>query len=219
MNKPRVQGVYAITPTGWPLIALLDNVEAALEGGVRWLQYRQKETGTAEDRVTTASALARLCADHAAHLLINDDIALAKPLGTALAGCHLGRDDSPLTEARALLGKGAVLGASCYDRLDMARLAVEHGADYLAFGAVFASPTKPGAVRAPLSLFEEARPLGVPLVAIGGIGIDNIAQVVAAGADAVAVVTGLFGERPDAVATLRRARALVGAFAATPLKL
>jgi len=110
-------------------------------------------------------------------------------------GVHLGRDDGNLAAARDRL-PGKLLGASCYDRIDLARAAIGAGADYVAFGSVFASSTKPGAVRAPLSLFADARALGVPLCAIGGITADNAPAVVRAGADLLAVIADLF-DAPD----------------------
>jgi thiamine-phosphate pyrophosphorylase len=103
--------------------------------------------------------------------------------------------------ARAVLGK-RLLGVSCYDRFELAQRAAAAGADYVAFGAVFASSTKPAAVRAPLSLFREARELGVPLAAIGGITLENAPQAIAAGADLLAVISDLF-DAPDITARAR----------------
>jgi thiamine-phosphate pyrophosphorylase len=137
-------------------------------------------------------------ADSRVPFIVNDDIDLALTCGAD--GVHLGSEDGDLAAARKRLGD-KVLGVSCYDSLDAARAAVAAGADYIAFGSVFASPTKPSAVRAPLSLFAEARSLGVPMVAIGGITLENAPQLLAAGADAVAVISDLFD------AWHRRARA------------
>jgi thiamine-phosphate pyrophosphorylase len=143
-------------------------------------------------------------------LIVNDDLWLA--LEVDAAGVHLGRDDGDLAAARGRLSFGKLLGASCYDRLDHAARAVAAGADYVAFGSVFASPTKPAAVRAPLTLFGEAkRRLGVPLVAIGGITLENARAVVEAGADSLAVITALF-EADDIAA---RARGFTALFART----
>jgi thiamine-phosphate pyrophosphorylase len=135
-----------------------------------------------------------LCRAHGVPLIVNDDLELA--LAVDAAGVHLGRDDGALALARARL-HGRLLGASCYDRPEVARRAVAAGADYVAFGSVFDSPTKPAAVRAPLALF--ALDLGVPKVAIGGITLDNAPRVLAAGADALAVISDLF-DAPDAAA-------------------
>jgi thiamine-phosphate pyrophosphorylase len=117
-------------------------------------------------------------------------------------GVHLGREDGDLAAARRQLG-GKLIGASCYDRLELAQSAVAKGADYIAFGSVFASSTKPQALRAPLSLFREARALGVPLCAIGGITLENAPQLVAAGADLLAVISDVF-DAPDITARCRQ---------------
>jgi thiamine-phosphate pyrophosphorylase len=124
-------------------------------------------------------------------LIVNDDIDIA--LAVDASGAHIGRDDGDLAAARARLG-GKILGASCYDSLESARAAVRAGADYVAFGSVFPSPTKPDARRAPLSLFRQA--LGVPLCAIGGITLDNAPAVIAAGASLLAVISDVF-DAPD----------------------
>ena len=196
--KPRgFRGLYAITPER------LDRVEEALASGALCaLQYRNKSTNAAR-RLREARRLARLCREHGVPFIVNDDVELA--LAVEAAGVHLGREDEDLVAARARL-PGRILGASCYNRLDLAESAVAAGADYVAFGSVFASPTKPAAVRAPLALFS--RDLGVPKVAIGGITLENAPLVVAAGADCVAVITDLF-DAPDVAA---RARAYAKVF-------
>jgi len=178
----KLRGLYAITPEGVDPA----KVRLALEGGIALLQYRNK----ALDR-SHAKEVVALAKQHGVPVIINDDIDLALELDAA--GVHLGRDDGDLRTARKKLG-GGLLGASCYDDMRLARAAVAEGADYVAFGSVFASPTKPGAVRAPLSLFRE--PLGVPLCAIGGITLQNAAEVIKAGADLLAVISDLF-EAPD----------------------
>ena len=136
-------------------------------------------------------ALAALCREAGAAFIVNDDLALALELGAD--GAHLGADDGDLVEARRRLGQGKLLGASCYNRIELAEAAAQAGVDYLAFGSVFSSGTKPGAVRAPLAIFAEARrSFALPLVAIGGITLQNAPQVFAAGADAVAVISAVF---------------------------
>ena len=117
-------------------------------------------------------------------------------------GAHLGRDDGDLGGARARLGS-RILGASCYNDLALARAAVATGADYVAFGSMFGSPTKPQAVRAPLALLGDAKTLGVPLAAIGGITLENAPQLIAAGADLLAVISDLF-DAADIRARVRR---------------
>ncbi len=195
----KLRGLYAITPELADSATLLRSVAQALEGGISMLQYRRKGM----QNVDEAKALARMCRERAVPFVVNDDVALAMDCGAD--GVHLGRDDGELVSARVKLDSalgGRLLGASCYDSLSAARAAVAAGADYIAFGSAFASSTKPAAVRAPLSLFQEARPLGVPLVAIGGITLQNAPQLLAAGADCLAVISDLF-DAPDIAARAR----------------
>ena len=140
-----------------------------------------------------------------AHLIVNDDIGLAAASGAA--GVHLGEGDASIDEARARLGPRAMVGVSCYDSLARARQFAAAGADYLAFGAFFPSPTKPDARVATPQLLREAKALGLPVVAIGGITHDNASLLIEAGADAVAVISALFGA-PDVRAAARRLSAL-----------
>jgi len=184
-----IRGLYAITPDTDNSEQLIEQVSAALDGGARILQYRNKGSDAVR-RLWQANILNSLAQSRGALFIVNDDIALAEAVRAD--GVHLGRDDAAIAAARARLGDGAIIGASCYNSLDLARSAVAAGASYVAFGAVFASGTKPGAVHAPLSLFADAASLGVPRVAIGGITADNASQVVAAGADAIAIIGGLF---------------------------
>jgi len=179
----RLRGLYAVTPE---VSDAVEKVRLALEGGVALLQYRRKRRDLAEAR-----AVAALARRHGVPLIVNDDVELALELDAD--GVHLGRDDGDLRTARRRLG-GRILGASCYDDPELARRAVEAGADYVAFGSVFASTTKPAAVRAPFALF--ATRFGVPLCAIGGITLANAPQVIAAGEDLLAVVSDLF-DAPD----------------------
>jgi thiamine-phosphate pyrophosphorylase len=191
----RLRGLYAITPERTERAALRRQVAQAIEGGIALLQYRRK----AAQHVDEARELAELCRRSAVPFIVNDDHALALACGAD--GLHLGRDDGDITAARGKLGD-KLLGVSCYDSLAAARTAVAAGADYVAFGSVFSSPTKPSAVRAPLTLFAGARAFGVPLVAIGGITLENAPQLLAAGADALAVISDLF-DAPDIAARAR----------------
>ena len=186
----KLAGLYAITPDEPRTDILVDKVGQALRGGASALQYRNKTAGTAL-RLEQGRALAALCRAAGAAFIVNDDLALALELGAD--GAHLGADDGDLAEARRHLGQDKLLGVSCYDRVELAQVAAQAGADYLAFGSVFDSSTKPGAVRAPLAIFAAARrSFSLPLVAIGGITLQNAPQVFAAGADAVAVISALF---------------------------
>jgi thiamine-phosphate pyrophosphorylase len=183
-----MRGLYAITPDTRDSVRLVALARSAVQGGASILQYRNKLAGAAQRR-EEARALGAICRAGHATFIVNDDVALA--LEVDADGVHLGRDDDDATAARARLGK-KLIGISCYDSLALAEGAVLRGADYVAFGSVFPSATKPGAVRAPLELFRRARALGVPLVAIGGITLANAAQAIAAGADCVAVIADLF---------------------------
>ncbi len=175
----KLRGLYAITPETADLV---DKVRQALDGGVALLQYRRKRRDLEEAR-----AVAALARRHRVPLIVNDDVELALELGAD--GVHLGRDDGDLGAARRRL-PGRILGASCYNDAALARRAIDAGADYVAFGSVFASPTKPAAVRAPLALF--ATELEVPLCAIGGITLENAPRLLEAGADLLAVLSDLF---------------------------
>lgn len=199
-KRSRLAGLYAITPEGPDEARLLGAAKSALIGGARLLQYRDK-TSDAGRRLRLAEALAALCRQYTARFIVNDDLQLA--LLVAADGLHLGGDDGDLAAARRQLPAGVLLGASCYADLDRARSAVAAGADYVAFGAVYPSPTKPLAVPAPLDLFARCRAeLGVPACAIGGITLANAAPVIAAGADMLAVITDLFAA-PDISARAR----------------
>jgi thiamine-phosphate pyrophosphorylase len=181
----KLRGLYAITPEG---PGLVEKTRQALEGGIALLQYRNKAA-----RLSEAKELAALARRYHVPLIVNDDVALALEIGAD--GVHLGRNDGDLAKARKEM-KGKILGASCYDDLEAATAAVRAGADYVAFGSVFRSPTKPHAVRASLALFKEKKSLKVPLVAIGGITLENASDVISAGADLLAVISDLF-DAPD----------------------
>jgi thiamine-phosphate pyrophosphorylase len=197
---PARGGVYAITPDTTDTPWLLARVEAVLQAGAGRIQYRNKTTIGPRSRRHQAGALLQLCRAYGVPLLINDDLALAVELGAD--GVHLGRDDGDIRAARAALGAGKLLGISCYNSLGRAYMAATAGADYVAFGAMFPSATKPGAVTAPLTLLAQARQsLPCQRVAIGGITPGNAASVFAAGADWVAVIDALFGGTDPAGAT------------------
>lgn len=198
--KPAISGLYGVTPDTDDTPALLQQVRAALEGGMRWVQYRSKRPDR-KLRHRQALGLRRLCTGFGARLVVNDDLGLALEVGAD--GVHLGREDMPAAEARTRAGPNLVLGVSCYNKLECAMRAAESGADYAAFGSFFPSRVKPGAVRADRTLIASAKEqVSLPVVAIGGITLDNAPDLIEAGADAVAVVTALFGA-PDVRAAAR----------------
>jgi len=189
----QLSGLYAITPERLVRepAALLPAVAAAIAGGARLIQYRDKWNAPAE-RERLASALATLCRERGARFIVNDDLALAEAIGAD--GVHLGASDGSLRAARERLGPQAVIGATCGNSLDRARRAISEGASYVAFGRFFASNTKPDAPPAELATLTAARAeLAVPICAIGGLTPDNVAQVRDAGATLFAAVDGVFG--------------------------
>ena len=185
-----IRGLYAVTPDIADTDLLLAKVEAALQGGINLLQYRNK---LANHKLQTqqARAILPLCRQYNVPLIINDSIKLCLTLDAE--GVHLGADDGNLAEVRARLGDSKILGASCYNRFDLALSAQQQGASYVAFGACFASNTKPNAPVASLDLFTRAKTeLTIPTVAIGGITLQNAPQVLQAGANSIAVIQAIF---------------------------
>ena len=205
INTFRVAGLYAIADTQYLDDArLLPVVSEAIAGGARVIQYRDKSHDLPA-RLAQAKKIAALCRQHGVLFIVNDDVELAKQ--TAADGVHLGREDASLAQARAKLGSQAIIGVSCYNDLARAVKAQAEGADYVAFGSFFPSRTKPQAVRAGLELLCEAKQkLHIPVVAIGGITPENGAHLVAAGADALAVIEGVFGQTDVRAAAERYAR-------------
>lgn len=199
---PAPHGLYLITPDDADTARLLARTAPLLAAGVTWLQYRNKQAGDAL-RHEQASLLQELCTHANVPLIINDDLHLAKSIGAA--GVHLGEDDGDIAAARAVLGPQAILGVSCYDQLALAENAVAAGASYVAFGAFFPTRSKTGTRQAAAGLLAEAASLGVPRVAIGGITPDNAGPLVDAGADLVAVISGVY-DAPDPIAAVHAYR-------------
>ncbi|TAL90528.1 MAG: thiamine phosphate synthase [Rhodanobacter sp.] len=188
LAPPAGGGLYAIT--NGPRPDLLDVVSQALAGGARWLQYLDEEPGDAR-RHGEAMAIQQLCRSRNVPLIIHQDLDLAETVGAA--GVHLAYSVDGIRAARARLGPAAIVGAACRDSLENARAAAQAGANYVSFGAMFASPTKPLATIAPIDLLRQSAALGVTRVAIGGITPDNAALLIEAGADYVASISSLFG--------------------------
>ncbi|MDO9366521.1 MAG: thiamine phosphate synthase [Methylotenera sp.] len=187
-----ITGLYAVTPDEQNTDVLVAKVEAALQGGVKVLQYRNKFANY-KLQTQQAHALLSLCRQYHVPLIINDSIELCLTLDAD--GVHLGADDGNLSEARARLGANKIMGASCYNRFELAVSAQQAGADYVAFGACFASSTKPNALVAGLELFTRAKvelTITIPIVAIGGITLENAPLAIEAGADSIAVINAIF---------------------------
>ncbi len=192
IRKP-ISGLYALTPDTPSLDQIEAGVAACLAGGARIVQYRNKQADAPHRQI--ALGIGALCRQHNATFIINDDVALA--IATNADGVHLGKDDGDIASARRQLGNNKIIGLSCYGDLQRALEAEQQGADYIAFGSMFPSSTKPGAPRATLELLNEAQHrLHIPIVAIGGITLQNAASVIHAGADAIAVINAVFAA-PD----------------------
>ncbi len=195
----KIKGLYAITPDESDTAELLRKARLALLGGAQLLQYRNKSADAAL-RLQQATALRELTKQFSVPLIINDDVLLAQQV--VADGVHLGSTDMNIPAARKQLGAAKIIGVSCYNRLGLAQAAVLQGADYVAFGSFFASDVKPQAVPASLDLLRQARrELKIPLVAIGGITAQNSTQLLAAGADALAVISALFAVQDIQAAT------------------
>ncbi len=203
----RIAGLYAVSPDVDDTALLVAKVSAAISGGATMVQYRHKPAAPPL-RLEQARALAAACRGRAL-FIVNDDASLARAVGAD--GVHVGEDDGAVAQARTIVGPGCIVGVSCYNELARAQRMAAAGADYLAFGSFYTSSVKPLARRAALSLLRDARPLGLPLVAIGGITAANAGALIHAGADAVAVISDLF-DHDEAAAVARAAAAIAALF-------
>lgn len=193
LQQASLRGLYAVTPDDPLLPRLSALVREALAGGVKVVQYRNKVAPPPLFRAQAAELL-RICRAAGALLIVNDNPEIAADIGAD--GVHVGREDGGAARARAIVGPGKIIGVSCYDDLSIAERALAEGADYIAFGAMFPSSVKPGAVAAPLSLLSEAKArFDAPVCAIGGIKTNNVQTLIDAGADMAAVITDLFDAR------------------------
>ncbi|GAA5236206.1 thiamine phosphate synthase [Verticiella sediminum] len=214
LRDPAVRGVvglYGLTPEWDDTARLLDAIAQAVRGGMQALQFRRKHLDDAA-RLAQGRSLRAACRQHGIAFIVNDDWRLALELEAD--GVHLGRDDAEQATVRRLADEGMVVGVSCYNELDRVRAAIDAGAASVGMGAVYPSSTKPGAVRVSLETLRAARrlcedaaraagqPRRVGVIAIGGITPGNAAPVAAAGADALALITGLF-EAADVEAAAR----------------
>lgn len=190
----RLHGLYSVTDEKLIVPEQFSaTIKQILQGGGKIIQYRNKSNNE-NLRKHQAIELKRLCNQYKALFIINDDVELARQVKAD--GVHLGQNDSSISQARTALGKQAIIGVSCYNRFDLAQQAQNEGADYIAFGAFFPSAIKPEACVADIKLLIQAKQqLSIPVCAIGGINIDNAAQLVTNGADMIAVISGLLTQK------------------------
>jgi thiamine-phosphate pyrophosphorylase len=200
-TQTKLRGLYVITDTHLiPRARFVEAVEAAVRGGATMVQLREKETPP-EEVVRLGREILAVTRRYGALLIVNDHPTVAREIGAD--GVHVGREDPPVAETRAIVGPGAIIGASCYGDIERAVAAEQAGADYVAFGTPFPSPTKPKRTDISLEIFQAAKQrVRVPVFAIGGITLANAPQVINAGADGIAVVSGVFAA-PDVEAAAR----------------
>jgi len=185
-----IKGLYAITPDSADLNTLIQKTKSAIEGGAFMVQYRSKIQDR-DVKMQQCAAILRLCREYEIPCIVNDDVDMCRILEAD--GVHLGEKDDNIAEVRHILGEDAIIGSSCYDQLDRAKSAQKEGASYVAFGAMFPTSTKPNAPRATLALLKEAkREIQIPIVAIGGITVNNAHDVIKTGIDAIAVINSLY---------------------------
>ena len=185
-----IKGLYAITPDSADLNTLIQKTQLAIEGGAFMVQYRSKILNR-DVKMQQCAAILRLCREYDIPCIVNDDVEMCRVLEAD--GVHLGENDDNIAEVRRILGEDSIIGSSCYDQLNRAKQAQKEGASYVAFGAVFPTPTKPNAPRATLELLREAKSeIQIPIVAIGGITMNNAHDVIETGIDAIAVITSLY---------------------------
>ena len=186
----KLEGLYAITdPVLTPYGDIEKYISEAIRGGAKILQLRDKELKD-EELYPVAMRLKRLCDENGVCFIIDDRVVLAKAVNAD--GIHIGLEDIDPLDAREIIGSGKIIGVSCYGDLERAKGAIKKGADYVAFGSFFPSPTKPHAKVVDKSVLSEAKSLGVPVCAIGGIGINNGGELVTAGADMLSVISALW---------------------------
>ena len=185
-----IKGLYAITPDSADLNTLIQKTQLAIEGGAFMVQYRSK-IHDRDVKMQQCAAILRLCREYDVPCIVNDDVEICRILKAD--GVHLGEKDDNIAEVRHILGEDAIIGSSCYDQLNRAKQAQKEGASYVAFGAVFPTPTKPNAPRTTLELLRKAKSeIQIPIVAIGGITMNNAHDVIETGIDAIAVITCLY---------------------------
>ena len=205
-NLHTIKGLYAVTPEENDLFLLSSQVESCIKGGARLIQYRSKELSKIE-RNKQAREIKIVCDYYKVPLIINDDIELCRILDAN--GVHLGENDDSLDKARLVLGPSKIIGVSCYNSIDRVKKAVDKGATYIALGACFPSETKPNAPIASLDLIDLVlKNFKIPVVAIGGINLENIELLTNKGISCIALINSLFKEN-DIEGTARQFTSLL----------
>jgi thiamine-phosphate pyrophosphorylase len=205
-NLHIIKGLYAITPEETDLFALSSKVESCIKGGARLIQYRSKTLSKIEQN-KQAKEIKKVCDCYKVPLIINDDIELCRILDAD--GVHLGEDDDILEKARLILGPSKIIGVSCYNSIDRVQKAVDKGATYIALGACFPTKTKPNAPTVSLDLIALVlKKFKIPVVAIGGINLENIELLINEGINCIAMIDGLFKEK-DIEGTARQFSCLI----------
>lgn len=191
LMKRKLKGLYAVTNENFSeKKQWLKDIESAIYGGVKIIQYRSK-TRNKDFQFQQASSLKKLCEKHECTLIVNDNAVLAKKINAD--GLHVGRNDISIKEAKKILGENSIIGVSCYNDLERAKSAEKNSASYVAFGSFFQSITKPDAVSADIKILKVAKhELNIPICAIGGINRENAKDVINAGADMIALMSGIF---------------------------
>ena len=190
MNMPKSQGIYVISDCkNRASNDLLETTEEILSAGISLFQFRDKNSKY-ELKKILAKRLQVLCRKYKTPFIINDDVELAKEISAD--GVHLGKNNMNINKARNILGK-KIIGVSCYNNLENAICAEKLGANYIAFGSFFNSPTKPDAMKAEIKLLVKSKSkLKIPIVAIGGITPENGGQLVKSKVDFLAVISGIY---------------------------
>jgi thiamine-phosphate pyrophosphorylase len=205
-NLHIIKGLYAITPDERDLFALISKVESCIKGGARLIQYRSKTLSNTEKN-QQAKEIKIVCNFYKVPLIINDDIELCRILDAD--GVHLGENDDSLEKARFVLGPSKIIGVSCYNSLNRVKKAVDKGATYIALGACFPTLTKPSAPTVPLELIALVlKKFKIPVVAIGGINLENVDLLIDEGVNCVAMINSLFKVK-DIEGTARKFSSLI----------
>lgn len=198
---PAIKGIYAITPDQSNSKILFKQVEACCVGGIDVLQYRSK-TLSRKKRFEQAREIKSITDEYKIPLIINDDIDICIQLDAF--GIHLGKDDESIKDARVALGANKYIGLSCYNEIDRVEMAIKNKADYVALGACFKTKTKPKAPIVSIKMIKMVtQKYSVPIVAIGGVTLDNISILKKNGIQCFALINSIFSSK-DIALTIKK---------------